>query len=180
MRRHDRKVGQRQEKADVILHLPQPARHETIAMQSRSRDRHRLSKTSGLSGPVPAPLGEAGAGEIVGIYFSRKRVRPPAREMLITCLRNARAAICRTAADAYLCSEQGSPPAAAGTGSKGNPVRIRDYPRSCELRREAAHSQGHCPLGTGRRAAGASQKTCLAGRDVCPRDMGLRRNGFYT
>lgn len=57
--------------------------------------------------------------------------------------------------------------AAAGTGLKGNAVQNRDYARSCESPLfEAAHSS---PLsyGTGRRAAGTSQKTCLGGDAIC-------------
>ena len=43
---------------------------------------------------------------------------------------------------------------------KGTPVKIRDYPRSCKLRC-APHTLRATVHRTGRRAEGASQKTCL-------------------
>ncbi len=52
---------------------------------------------------------------------------------------------------------------------KGTPVRIRDYARSCKLRRVLHTLVATAPSRAGRRAEGASQKTCLAGSDRCPR-----------
>lgn len=96
--------------------------------------------------------------------------------LFITCLLKPGAYFCNTPKYSYICSPSKVPrrrlPA---RDQKGTPVRIRDYSRSCKLRREAAHSYGHCPFGTGRRAAGASQKTCLAGHDARLRDTGRRR-----
>lgn len=54
---------------------------------------------------------------------------------------------------------------------KGTPVKIRDYSRSCKPRC-IPHTLEPLSPGTGRRAEGASQKTCLAGKGNRLRDLG--------
>ena len=80
-----------------------------------------------------------------GIFFPR---RPPSAVLFTICSLIGAPNDCRHGNNLYICSGQGSPPAAAGTGSKGNScAESGAIPVAVSSRLRSAHSQSHCPPG---------------------------------